>query len=435
MASTIMRFLDSFRRRGRQLGVLAPFLFAASTGCSDGGDTTGVTANHPLLPGDGAGSPTDPSPVYALMTQVYGADDDRTVYVSLSDTLDVEAVSLSQAREFPGVANLAAVGGRLLISSGLEPIITEFSIADDLSWTEGRTVSFAQYPLSDNANFYYQFLLNDSTAYLPFDAFKRIVWDPTAMEIRGAMDDTSLVPESDGLLLEAGGNRNSVQYDGAVLQAFFYHDDDWFRFGDTSLVATYDPTTHEETSIIELPCPGVSIATQDEEGYTYFGPWSFLGTLALYGEGPAPCVARLNPDHSVDSAWTTDFTDLTGGRYINNFRYIGGGKALANVLHHELVDGDFSAPYDADVATAIDASGPHWRLWLFDVRAGTAAPVEGIDVDISSGAQFAVLDGRTFVFLPFDEWARTMVYELDANAQATRRFEVTGDVFKWIRVR
>jgi hypothetical protein len=32
------------------------------------------------------------------------------------------------------------------------------------------------------------------------------------------------------------------------------------------------------------------------------------------------------------------------------------------LLHHELVEADFSAPYDADVATAIGASGPHWRL-------------------------------------------------------------------------
>jgi hypothetical protein len=424
MAATTIIFHSFFRRGAGSLGAAASLLLGAATACSDGDDNTNVTS-----------SSLQPGPVYALMTQVYGADDDRTVYVSLSDTLDVESVSLRQAREFPGVANLAAVGGRLLISSGVEPIITEFSIGNDLGWTEGRTVSFAQYPLGDNANFYYQFVLNENTAYLPFDAFKRIVWDPTAMEIRGAMEDTSLVPERDGLLLEAGGNRNSVQYEGAVLQAFFYHDEDWFRFGDTSLVATYDPTTHAEASIIELPCPGVSIATQDEEGHTYFGPWDFLGTLALYGEGPAPCVARLNADHSVDSAWTTDFTDLTEGRYINNFRYVGGGKALANVLHHELVDADLSAPYDADVATAIGASGPHWRLWLFDVRAGTAAPVDGIDVDISSGAQFAVLDGRTFVFLPFDDWARTMVYELDDSAQATRRFEVTGDVFKWIRVR
>jgi hypothetical protein len=430
----------SFRALARPYDLAASILLASGAGCSGSAAAPAPTESRGSLlpsvaPANGAANqPASSGPVYALMTQVYGVDD-RTVYVSLSSTLDRDAVSLSDAREFPGVANLAAVGGRLLISSGIEPVITEYAIADDLRWTEGRSVSFVQYPLSDNANFYYQFIIDESTAYLPFDAFKRIVWDPTAMIIRGALTDTSLTPERDGLLLEAGGNRNAVEYDGAVLQAFFYHDEDWFRFGDRSLVAVYDPTTHAERQIIDLPCPGVSIATRDEDGYTYFGPWSFLGTLALYGEGPAPCVARLGPDLTLDAAWTTDFGDLTLGRYINNFRYVGDGKAIANVLHHELVDADFSGAYDADVATSIDASGPHWRLWSFDVRRGTAAPIEGIDVDIGSGAQFAVLDGRTFIFLPFDDWARTMVYELDANGRASRRFEVVGDVFKWIRVR
>lgn len=452
----IMKHSPLSRGSARHWGIAASLVLSAGAGCS-GEDTTDVTvatgtAQPSPAPGDADPAPNDADlsdsdpgdpapgvvsndgPVYALMTQVYGVDD-RTVYVSLSNTLDVESVSLSDAREFPGVANLAAVGGRLLISSGIEPVITEYAIGDDLSWTQGRSVSFVQYPLGDNANFYYQFILDDNTAYLPFDAFKRIIWDPTAMEIRGVMDDTALTPEQGGLLLEAGGNRNSVEYDGAVLQAFFYHDEDWFRFGGESLVALYDPVTHREREVMSLPCPGASIATVDEDGYTYFGPWSFLGTLALYGEGPAPCVARLTPDLTLDAAWTTDLTDLTEGRYINNFRYIGNGKALANVLHHELIDADFSAPYDADVAAQIGSSGPHWRLWLFDVRQGTAAPVEGIDVDIASGAQFAVLDGRTFVFLPFDDWGKTMVYELDADARATRRFEVLGDVFKWIRVR
>jgi hypothetical protein len=428
-----------FRALTRASDLAAWVLIGTSLGCSGSDDTALTGARGSLLPsgepaGGAANDPAPSGPVYALMTQVYGVED-RTVYVSMSNTLDRDAVSLSDAREFPGVANLAAVGGRLLISSGLEPVITEYSIADDLSWTEGRSVSFAQYPLSDNANFYYQFILDENTAYLPFDAFKRVIWDPTAMEIRAEMADTSLTPERDGLLIEAGGNRNAVEYDGAVLQAFFYHDEDWFRFGDGSLVAIYDPTTHTEREIIDLPCPGVSIATRDEDGYTYFGPWDFLGTLALYGEGPAPCVARLTPDLTLDAAWTTDFGDLTLGRYINNFRYVGGGKAIANVLHHELVDADFSTAYDADVATAISASGPHWRLWSFDVRQGTAAPIDGIDVDISSGAQFAVLDGRTFIFLPFDDWARTMVYELDPDGRARRHFEVVGDVFKWIRVR
>ena len=60
---------------------------------------------------------------------------------------------------------------------------------------------------------------------------------------------------------------------------------------------------------------------------------------------------------------------------------------------------------------------------------------QGIDVEISSGAQFAVLDGRTFVFLPYDDWGRTKIYELDAAGRATELADTAGDVFKWIRVR
>ena len=65
---------------------------------------------------------------------------------------------------------------------------------------------------------------------------------------------------------------------------------------------------------------------------------------------------------------------------------------------------------------------------------GTPAPIDD-DVAIGSGAQFAVLDGRTFVFLPYDDWGRTKVYEIDDEARATERFDAVGDVFKWIQVR
>lgn len=373
-------------------------------------------------------------PLYAMMTQVYRTDD-RSVFVSLSNTLDIKQVSLPEAREFNGVANLAAIGGRLLISDGEQPRITAYDITPDLKWQERQSVSFVNFPLSDNANFYYQFILNDHTAYLPYDATKRIIWDPSDLSIRGVMDDSSLALEKDGLMLEAGGNRNSVRYNGPVLQAFFYHDKDWFHHGSSSHVVAYDPITHKETKVIDVPCAGVSIATQDEKGNTYFSTWGYLPTLVLYRQGPAPCVARIKPDLTVDTAWTTDFTAQTGGRYINNFRYVGKGKAIANVLHHELLGADFTGAYQPAIGDKIGETGPHWRFWIFDIDLGTAKPVEGINVAIGSGAQFAVLDGRTFVFLPFDNWARTKVYELDANGAATERFETTGDIFKWIRVR
>jgi hypothetical protein len=70
-----------------------------------------------------------------------------------------------------------------------------------------------------------------------------------------------------------------------------------------------------------------------------------------------------------------------------------------------------------------------------DLKSWEAKPVEGIDVAISGGAQFAVLDGRTFVFLPYEDWSKSKIYELDEDGRAVERATTTGDVFKWVRVR
>jgi hypothetical protein len=224
-----------------------------------------------------------------------------------------------------------------------------------------------------------------------------------------------------------------------VYQAFFYHDEDWYDFGTESVITSYDPVTHAERDALSVPCPGLAIATSDEAGYTYFSTWDYLPGFALYGIGPAPCAARLTPEGALDEAWTTDFTALTGGRFVSNFRYIGAGRAIGNVLDAERaaqdLGADFSGPVDPEIVTSLWQTAPHWSLWMFDLEAGTARPIEGVDVDLGAGAQFAVLDGRTFVFVPFDEWARSKVYEIDAEGVATEHFEIQGDVFKWVRIR
>jgi hypothetical protein len=381
--------------------------------------------------GSGAGTATATDPLYAMMVQVY-TPDDRNVYVVLTDSVDVTSISLEDAREFPGVANFAPIGGRLLVSDGGEPKITEFSIDDAHQWSEGRTVSFAQYPLSGNANFYYQFIVDEHTAVLPYDGTKRIIWDPATMAITGSLDDTALVARETGLVLEAGGNRNSVHYDASVMQTFYYHDEDWFDYGSQSHVAFYDPNTQREQGIIDVPCPGLSLATRDEAGNTYFSNWG-LPTPSLTGQRPATCVAKVGPDHSLVAA--IDPRTFTQGRVVSNFRYIGGGRAFGNVLHHEALGVASPADLDADALADLWMSGPHWRLWLFDLNQQTARPVEGIDVAMGDGAQFAVLEGRTFIFLPYDDWGRTRVYELASDGTATMRFDTVGDIFKWVRVR
>jgi len=62
----------------------------------------------------------------------------------------------------------------------------------------------------------------------------------------------------------------------------------------------------------------------------------------IYGQGPKPCVARINADYTVDEAWTTDFTALTGGRFTWNFRYVKNGWGLMSVFYHDRFDVDFT---------------------------------------------------------------------------------------------
>jgi hypothetical protein len=388
--------------------------------------------------GAGGGDDTGPvdgtEPLYALMTQVYSADD-RTVYIALTHDLELGDDALESAHEFGGVANFAPVGGRILVSDGQEPTITEYAIGDDLQWHAGDAVSFLDYPLEDNANWYYQFVVDADTVYLPVETSKRILWNPAEMTITGIVEDSALTLARDGLTLYSAGNRNAVRYEGASLQPFFYVSDDWTTYGATSPIAAYDPVTHEESKVIEAPCTGMAIGTQAEDGSTYFGTWDYVGVDALYGRGPAPCMVRVLRDLTLDETFTTDFTSWTDGRYVNNFRYVGDGKAVGNVLHQEELAFDFQAPYDPAIWDVVWTSGPHWKFWIFDLVAKAAKPVDGIDVDISSGAQFAVLDGRTFVFLPYDDWGRTKIYELDDDGVATEHADVLGDVFKWERVR
>jgi hypothetical protein len=101
------------------------------------------------------------------------------------------------------------------------------------------------------------------------------------------------------------------------------------------------------------------------------------------------------------------------------------------VLHVDEVGIDFSAGYSEEDAALLDS---HWRLWLFDLEAQTARPIEGIE-GVGSGFFWANLDGRTFLFVPNLDWSRSSVFELDVEGNATKRFETTGFINDWIRVR
>jgi hypothetical protein len=369
--------------------------------------------------------------VYATMTNVY-VEEDRNVYVALTDSID-QPITFDQAYELSGVGNMEAIGGKVFLSSGEEPLITKYDVSPPATWNELGSVSFANFPLEDNANFFYQYLVDEHHMYMPYDGYKRIVWDPTNLEILETKEDSVLAPTIGTLLLTPGGNRSGIRYKGPSMQPFFYHDEDWLEFSPKSYIAVYDPKTHDETKVIEAPCRGLAIPSQDEQGNTYFSSYDYSPLNALYGAGPSPCAVRITPNYELDAAFTTDFTAWTGGRYVLNFRYVRDGWGLADVLDADKLEADFNSPLDPSVRDQLWTTAP-WRIWRIDVEHQRAEPFEGIDVE-GAGWSAVQVDGRSFLFVGYDDYTRTRVYELDADGRATKHSDLLGDASGWIRVR
>ncbi len=249
-----------------------------------------IAALVPACGGTSSSTPTESERLYALHTTVYQPDDSVLSYVALTDSLDVAGeVALSEAREFVGYSFISAIGGRLLVSSGEAPEITQFTIGADHGWSERARLSFLNLGVpSFGAGFERHWFLDEHVAYLTHEVTSRIVWDPTDMVIVGVKQDTRLQPQIDGLTLDATFNRPPLFYDGPVLKPFYYRDQDWFMFGATTPIAVYDPATHAERAVLDVPCPALEVMSQDEAGNTYFSPWTYGPALSLFGLGPRP---------------------------------------------------------------------------------------------------------------------------------------------------
>jgi hypothetical protein len=118
---------------------------------------------------------------------------------------------------------------------------------------------------------------------------------------------------------------------------------------------------------------------------------------------------------------------VTEGREAGILRYLGGGRALLDVFHHE------RATFTAESDSQELANTPNWRLWAVDLEARTGAPVEGLDFK-AGGYQDVQVDGRTFLMVPNDDYSETTGYEV-VDGQAVPGFRVQGSAYHMVKVR
>jgi hypothetical protein len=395
-------------------------LAGAALGCTEDATSPGG--------GPGGAAPAAARPLYAIMYEVF-SDMGSNSYLNLLDSLDVQQVDVARAREYPGGrAFLATYNGWIFVGDPTSPIVTRYSVGPDDSLREDGKLSFGNYGLmAGNLDPWNVTFISPTKAYLfDFKEATHIIWDPSAMEIRG---EIAPAPEllREGLDLDGSpavirGNR--------LYRSLFWVNFETAVYSPDHLLGIYDTDSDRLVELVpetRCPAPG-NLVHQDEQGNFYFGNWIWPISGTLMRGAPRSCVLRLGTGADrYDPQWTLAYADLAEGREGAMFSYVGGGKGLVSVFHHEMTT------FDATTDPWEYAGTPIWQIWNVDLDQRKAAPVEGIP--LNAGAFTPVrLDGRMFALVPGADWKATQAYEI-VEGKARPAFEVRGWTYQLMKVR
>jgi hypothetical protein len=408
-----------------------------SGGRSSGGGAPGSGGQGRA--GEGGGGEKEEDPIYLFNIGLSDIDGNFTNYALLRNELNLEIsaddLTKEKAYPFPGYSGIAVIDGHVIVGESSRPFAKKFDVSDDFVWTQvGNDLNFSDYVNNDTdgLNFYFQ-AIRGTDMYLFFgaDRSSRKLWSVADWKLKDEYTDTEL-PNRAGWTLGSTGNRTSMRdWQGPIFQSFSLWNDETGIGADESYIAVYDQETHAEKSVIDVPCPGLQQQTIDEEGRVYFSTTFNTPVLGLYGEQPFSCVVRLNSDGTLDEEFgTNDMSAWTGGFYGVNFRYLKGGKAVANVLHHNrLGDVDWEGDVDPEVVVQIEGEWTDagftpqdatlWDLEVIDLEAGTSKKITGFEEGHDDGSYsiFFQVEGRIFMSFQIDAFGdpRNAMYELDVE--------------------
>jgi hypothetical protein len=345
-------------------------------------------------------------------------------------SLDVDRIGLETAREVDGRASVLSVGGWLFVASASAPVIERFQVEADGSLTSTGRLSFANYglPAYFSIDAWGSVPISPTKAYL-FNGSdgSHVIWNPTTFEITGEIPGPDILLEGWKLESSPGVVRGTRMY-----RTFSYLDYDAWKFkSDVQYLAVYDIETDQLLSVVEeRRCPLLySRPFTDERNDIYFSGWVWTVAETIVNGGPKNCALRIRDgEDSFDPGWQLTYSDeVTSGREAGILRYVGNGRALLDVFHHDEIN-------ISPEATSQEVSYlPQWRLWSIDLEQKTGAPLDGLGFK-AAGYMDAPVDGRTFLLVPNDSYSETSAYEaIDGNAAP--RFQIQGSSYHMVKLR
>jgi hypothetical protein len=407
------------QRRARRRTTLAAsaLLLAGASGCSD-----------ELLVRE---APRTTGALYAIMYEVYDVDGGSTSYLSLLDTLDIDEIELSSAREYgSGRAFIQGYNGWLFVGDAETPTVTRYSLTEDGQLIDDGLISFANYGLREGQfdSWNTTFISPEKAYLMDFVEGRTIIWNPTTLEITGeiAPPDVLLRP---GLSLE--GTPGMVR-DGLLFRTFDWVDYDTAEYSTDFLLGIYDVESDELLQLIpetRCPVPG-NLVHQDEAGNIYFSNWIWPVAGTIMRGAPESCVLRIPPGElRFDDAWALRYGDVTDGRQGAMFTYLEDGRGLVSAFYDE------QTSFDEETDPWSYVGSNNWRIWSVDLENDTSAPLEGLG---ANGGAFTPVqfDDRLFLMVPGgeeDAYA-TQIYEV-ANGSATPYVKLPGWSYQFVKLR
>lgn len=414
----------------RTMAILIGLALLAASACKGGDSGEGGSDEQGVRDGDAGVEPDggQAGPLYAIMYEVYD-DESSNSYLSVLDSLDLDALDPSQDREFAGGrAFLATFEGAVFIGSPDEPRVTRYTVDDRGGLIEGASISFANYGVHTGSldAWNVNFIRSDKAYLFNFEEGNTLIWDPSEMEIVGE------IPAPDELVPQEGwaisGSPGLVR-GNRLFRSLHTEDYDSYGYSQDSLLAIYDI---DDDSLLEVVpqtrCPALGgLAHEDEAGNLYFGNWIWPVAGSILYDWADTCVLRIQPGADrFDDDWQLTYTDLFEGRQGAQFSYVAGGQALVAVFNED------ETSFDAETDPWEYAGRDVWGVWRVDLESR-----EKIEIDIprSSGAFTPVrLDGREFLLVPSENWDATDLYEV-IGERAEHKLHIPGWSYQFVKIR
>jgi hypothetical protein len=396
---------------------------------STGADAAVAAGNAIALDGGIDAAVSTANALYAVPTEVYGADfASSTSYVPVVASLDVASISIQQAREVDGRASVGRVGKYVFIASANAPIANRFVVGEQGALQADGSISFANESLPPyfSIDHWGALFISETKAYI-FNGSDGsiVVWNPTSLTITGKIAGPGIV--------RPGYEIQSAQVvRGNKLYRLFslVNYDEWDFLTSGQLLVVYDLDADKQlSSVEENRCPQLyATPFVTEGGDIYFSGWVWPATLPLVRDFPRSCTLRvLAGQDRFDPSYKLDYAAKFGheGAMLS---YLGNGQALVDLFHQER----------ATITPSTDpqdlANTKNWRVWKIDLASGTGAPLEGIDYT-GAGYSLAQVDKRNFLLTPDDEtYSATTATEIVGGALVPS-FKIKGSTYSIVRVR